>query len=199
MTSSEVFFHDSTTCMNRLIFFLLLSNVLLLLKFKLPPFFHLHASHIPIFCWTLLTTSLLRHMCGCVFLYHLWAIFTSTLSPSPFFTPKIYAQPMNTITVHQRCVCVAVYFAYSSLFLLLSLCHNVSCVLPMPKEHRLYTVLLLPTLDNPNDNIFWSQKSTEHRRDNTYEKLLQNFSYLNKKRYKLLFKFIYSIIWQILK
>ena len=153
MTSSEVFFHDSTTCINRLIFFLLLSNVLLLLKFKLPPFFHLHASHIPIFCWTLLTTSLLRHMCGCVFLYHLWAIFTSTLSPSPFFTPKIYAQPMNTITVQQRCVCVvAVYFAYSSLFLLLSLCHNVSCVLllPMPKEHRLYTVLLLPTLDNPN-------------------------------------------------
>ena len=129
-------------------FFLLLSNVLLLLKFKLPPFFHLHASHIPIFCWTLLTTSLLRHMCGRVFLYHLWAIFTSTLSPSPFFTPKIYAQPMNTITVQQRCVCVVVYFAYSSLFLLLSLCHNVSCVLllPMPKEHRLYTVLLLPTL-----------------------------------------------------
>ena len=108
MTSSEVFFHDSTTCINRLIFFLLLSNVLLLLKFKLPPFFHLHASHIPIFCWTLLTTSLLRHMCGRVFLYHLWAIFTSTLSPSPFFTPKIYAQPMNTITVQQRCVCVAV-------------------------------------------------------------------------------------------
>ena len=92
------------------------------------------------------------------------------------FTPKIYAQPMNTITVQQRCVCVAVYFAYSSLFLLLSLCHNVSCVLPMPKEHRLYTVLLLPTLDNPNDNIFWSQKSTEHRRDNTYEKLLQKNS-----------------------
>ena len=179
MTSSEVFFHDSTTCINRLIFFLLLSNVLLL-KFKLPPFFHLHASHIPIFCWTLLTTSLLRHMCGRVFLYHLWAIFTSTLSPSPFFTPKIYAQPMNTITVQQRCVCVAVYFAYSSLFLLLSLCHNVSCVLllPMPKEHRLYTVLLLPTLDNPNDNIFWSQKSIEHRRDNTYEKLQKKFQIL---------------------
>ena len=147
MTSSEVFRHASTTCINRLIFFLLLSNVLLLLKFKLPPFFHLHASYIPIFCWTLLTTSLLRHMCGRVFLYHLWAIFTSTLSPSPFLPPKSTHNLWTQLPYNNVVYVLRLYSAYSSLFLLLSLCHNVSYVLlPMPKEHRLNTVLYVPTL-----------------------------------------------------
>ena len=94
----------------------------------------------------------------------------------PFLPPKSTHNLWTQLPYTNVVYVLRLYSAYSSLFLLLSLCHNVSCVLPMPKEHRLYTVLLLPTLDNPNDNIFWSQKSTEHRRDNTYEKLLQKNS-----------------------
>ena len=95
----------------------------------------------------------------------------------PFLPPKSTHNLWTQLPYNNVVYVLRLYSAYSSLFLLLSLCHNVSCVLllPMPKEHRLYTVLLLPTLDNPNDNIFWSQKSTEHRRDNTYEKLLNFF------------------------
>ena len=133
MTSSEVFFHDSTTCINRLIFFLLLSNVLLLLKFKLPPFFHLHASHIPIFCWTLLTTSLLRHMCGCVFLYHLWAIFTLTLSPSPFLPPKsthnLWTQlPYSNVVYVLLCILrILLYFCCSPYVIMCPACCCCLC------------------------------------------------------------------------
>ena len=191
MTSSEVFYHASTTCINRSA-----DSISTVGFFCFFPMYFFSSSNYP-HSFTFMHPTfrsfvglcLLRlsfDICVDVCFYTTCELYSHQLYHLlPFLPPKIYAQPMNTITVQQRCVCVAVYFAYSSLFLLLSLCHNVSCVLllPMPKEHRLYTVLLLPTLDNPNDNIFWSQKSTEHRRDNTYEKLLNFFfSFINKNK-----------------
>ena len=154
MTSSEVFYHASTTCINRSA-----DSISTVGFFCFFPMYFFSSSNYP-HSFTFMHPTfqsfvglcLLRlsfDICVDVCFYTTCELYSHQLYHLlPFLPPKSTHNLWTQLPYNNVVYVLRLYSAYSSLFLLLSLCHNVSCVLllPMPKEHRLYTVLLLPTL-----------------------------------------------------
>ena len=106
-------------------------------------------------------------------LYHLLPFYPQNLRTT-------YEHNYRTTTLCMCCVCILrilLYFCCSPYVIMCPVC---CCLCQRSTDFTpfcCYQHYRQPKLDN----IFWSQKSTEHRRDNTYEKLLNFFfSYINK-------------------